>query len=55
MKKYMKLHDDNGIVYIREKYIESARPALESGPGTLISMVSGTTIYVDEDIKDIKW
>ena len=53
MKKYIKLHNEIGIVYLREKYIESATTRLKGG--TLIGMVSGDTIYVKEDMKDIKW
>ncbi len=49
----MELHNENGVVYIREKYIESAYP--DPRKGTVISMVSGTDFYVKEDIKDIKW
>ncbi|KKL83079.1 hypothetical protein LCGC14_1978370 [marine sediment metagenome] len=49
----MELNDGNGIVYIREEYIEGARPNLKGG--TLIYMLSGRIIHVKEDIKDIKW
>ena len=53
MKKYMELHNENGLVCIREQYIESVQP--DRRAGTIIGMLSGAIIYVREDIKDIKW